>query len=67
MIHAAASEIGAQPWVLRVSYRDGFLRGSLELDLGARVGYLGEGEAAASRSLTSRECFRSWLEFAVYI
>lgn len=38
MIHAAASELGAQAWVLRASRRDGFLGGDLELDLGARVG-----------------------------
>lgn len=38
MIHAVASELGAQPWVLRASHRDDFLGGDLELDLGARVG-----------------------------
>lgn len=54
MIHAAASELGAQPWVLRASHRDGFLGGDLELDLGAVQG-MGE----AGRSLTSRDCLRS--------
>lgn len=37
MIHAA-SELSAQPWVLRARYRDGFLGGGLELDLGVRLG-----------------------------